>query len=155
MTDSFDGPRNQTPADLVRLATWLDSEFRLPGNIRIGWDGILGLIPGIGDLLTSLVSIYIIGRAAQLGCPPSVLVRMGAIVLFESLVDMVPVLGNLFDVYWKSNERNLKLIERHLRDPDSLARRSRWAVGVVLGALLVTTLALVGAAAYLTWRLFS
>jgi hypothetical protein len=132
---------NSSPTDLKKLAEFLDSKFRLPGGIRIGWDGIIGFIPGIGDFVTNLVSLYIIFRAAMLGCPPSVLMRMGLNVLLDNVFDLVPVLGNFFDIFYKSNLRNIEVIERYQASPQPTVRSARM---VIVGTLMLVTLMLFG-----------
>ena len=97
---------------LERIAKTMDSAFRLPGTrIRIGFDSIVGLIPGVGDSLTALPALYIIGSAWRLDAPPGLIGRM----LFNSGVDLVvgsvPLIGDIFDVGWKSNRRNVDLLK--------------------------------------------
>ena len=97
--------------DLARL---LDSQFQIPGtNFRVGWDSLIGLIPGIGDAVTGVISAGIIARASQLGVPRSVLMRMGANVAIDVVVGAVPLLGDLFDMAWKANKRNVRILERY------------------------------------------
>lgn len=124
--------------DLKKIAEFLDTKFRLPGGIRIGWDGIIGFIPGIGDLITNIMSIYIIVRGANLGASPSVIIRMGLNVLLDNLFDLVPVLGNFFDLFWKSNVKNLALIESYQANPVATSRSSKWAIGFTLFAVVAT-----------------
>lgn len=101
---------------LDRLAYWLDERFRLPGtNVRMGLDGLLGLIPGIGDVLGGLLSAYILLEAWRLGLPNSVLVRMLSNIGIDVFVGAVPLFGDLFDIGWKANRRNVNLLLRHLR----------------------------------------
>lgn len=141
--------------DLKKLAEFLDSKFRLPGGFRIGWDGILGFIPGIGDLVTNLISFYIIVRAAMIGCSPSVILHMGLNVLLDNLFDMIPILGNIFDIIWKSNTRNMALVEKFQLDPASTRRSSRWAVFLALSTvaiMLMVSVALVIAAVIWVWQ---
>jgi len=83
---------------------------------RIGIDGIMGIIPGVGDGIGALFSAYIIARAAHMGVPRALLLRMAGNVGIDTLVGTIPLLGDLFDMTWKSNLRNLQLLERHLRD---------------------------------------
>ncbi|MCK0167407.1 DUF4112 domain-containing protein [Jannaschia sp. S6380] len=99
---------------LDRLADNLDSRYRIPGtSIRFGWDGILGLIPGLGDIATLGPAGYILLEAHRLGAPSHVKGRM----VFNSGVDWVvgsiPVIGDIFDVGWKANRRNVALLRRH------------------------------------------
>ena len=100
---------------LRRLSHLLDKAIRIPGtNFRIGLDPLLGLIPGGGDTITGALSAYIIFEAARMGLPRNILGQMIANVLVDSLVGSVPVVGDLFDVGWKANVRNIALLERHL-----------------------------------------
>lgn len=134
-----DGPA--LPGERVRkLARLLDAWLRIPGTrIRIGLDALLGLLPVGGDVVGALLSAWIVLWAARLGAPPSVLVRMTWNLVADALVGALPVVGDLLDVGWKANLRNLRLLERHLDEPGRAARRSRWtlgAVGVGLVAIL-------------------
>ncbi len=140
-----------------RLAELLDSEFKLPFGWRIGWDGILGLIPGFGDTATSMVSFYILYRAAMLGCPPSVILRMGLNVLIDNLLDVIPILGNIFDFIWKSNLKNVQLMEEYLAQPHATVRTSRWVIAgtvIFIFAVLIGCLTLTFLLARWLWGLF-
>ncbi len=131
---------------LRRLAWLLDSAIRLPGGFRIGLDGLIGLIPGIGDLLGALLSSYIVVEAARLKVGGSVLMRMVGNIALEVGIGLVPVAGDLFDFAFKANTRNVRLIETYLDQPRATRRRSRWRVAaalLVLAALLGAVLALV------------
>jgi Domain of unknown function (DUF4112) len=144
---------------LGRLAWLLDSSIELPGTrFRIGLDAILGLIPGLGDLLGVLASGYIVREAARLGAPPSVLTRMAFNVAIEGLVGLIPVFGDVFDAVWKANQRNYALLEEHMRSPKRAARSSRLFVGLLIVALIVFVI-LSSAAAFLiaraVWEAFS
>lgn len=103
---------------LRRLARLLDSSIRLPGGFRVGLDGFIGLVPFVGDAVGASLSTYIIVKAAQLGGSTFLLVRMMMNVLLETLVGVVPVIGDLFDFAWKANDRNMALLDRYL-PPDS------------------------------------
>ncbi len=101
--------------DLVHLARFLDNAFVFPGtNIRFGFDGLIGLIPGVGDALSALISIYIIQRAKTLGAPQGLLNKMLWNVVIDTLAGAVPFVGDLFDVAFKSNIRNVRLLLDHL-----------------------------------------
>lgn len=137
--------------DLKGLARFLDSKFQLPGGLRIGWDGILGFIPGLGDVVTNTLSMYIIARAAALGCPPSVIIRMGGNVLLDNLFDLVPVLGNFFDIFWKSNLRNIELVEKFQASPERTTIASRIlvvAAVIFVFAVLIGSVILIGFTAF-------
>ena len=90
----------------------LDTALVLPGtNVRFGLDAILGLVPGIGDVITTAMALYIVHEARQLGAPGHVIVRMLANVALDGIVGAVPVLGDAFDVMWRSNRRNMRLLQ--------------------------------------------
>jgi hypothetical protein len=126
------------PADLDRLARFLDSSIRLPGNLRIGFDGLIGLIPGIGDAVGAMFSFYIISRASALGVSRAVLARMFVNVALDTLVGAVPIFGDMFDFAFKSNLRNMALIQRYMADARR-ERRSSWLLlgGIVLAFVLL------------------
>lgn len=114
------------PADLVRLAWLMDSSVRLPGGHRIGLDGLIGLVPGIGDAIGVAVSLYIVARAHRLGLSRGTLARMLLNIGTEGLVGTVPVIGDVFDFAFKANQRNLALLRRKL-DLGAEPRRGRRA----------------------------
>lgn len=128
---------------LDKLAWVLDESFSLPGTgKRFGIDPILGLIPGVGDLVGAGLSLYVIGEAARLGAPRRLLGRMLGNVLVETVVGLVPVAGDLFDFYWKANSRNRDLLAAHIDgqlQPPPEQRRS-WLVSALL-ILIVMLLA--------------
>ena len=95
------------------LARLLDSCFTLPGGYRIGIDPILGLLPGIGDVIGAGLSLYMVREAAKLGISKWIVLRMLGNVGLEALVGVIPVLGDLFDAAFKANVRNLRLLELH------------------------------------------
>lgn len=100
---------------LQRLAHLLDEQFLIPGtNFRAGLDGLVGLIPGIGDLLTGGISIYILLQARRFKLPKHVQARMLANIGIDVVFGSVPVVGDIFDVAFKSNRRNLRLLQRYL-----------------------------------------
>lgn len=110
-------------ADVEALARWLDYAFALPGGFRFGVGGIIGLVPGIGDVLDALLSLYIVLRAIQLGVPRVALARMLVNVGIEALAGSVPFLGDLFDVAFKANRRNYQLLKSHLLQPQQQERQ--------------------------------
>ena len=122
-----------------RIARLLDSAVSIPGtSIRFGLDPIIGLFPGFGDVAGGVMSAYIILIAGQLGAPTSVLLRMALNIVADTVVGAVPVLGDLFDVGWKANMRNVALLEGFVDRPQA-ARRSSQAVAIAVAvvALLV------------------
>jgi hypothetical protein len=104
---------NSRLAQARALAKLLDRAVRVPGtNISFGLDALLGLIPGGGDLAGAAFSAWLIILGARMGLPSHVLARMVANVAVDTLGGTVPLIGDLFDVAWKSNTRNLALLEQ-------------------------------------------
>lgn len=109
--------QEQRLAGLKRIAELLDNAFRVPGtSYRVGLDPILGLVPGIGDLISPLFTIGVFLHARDLGVPRVVQARMLINVAIDSLLGVVPIAGDLFDFAWKANHKNLALLERHARE---------------------------------------
>jgi hypothetical protein len=110
------GPEEEIAMQRVaRLAHWLDDRFRIPGTRRrIGLDGLVGLIPGIGDTATALIASYIVLEAARLGVPKGTIARMLANVGIDYLLGLVPLAGDLADFAWKANRRNASMLRDHL-----------------------------------------
>lgn len=124
---------------LKSISTLMDSKFEAFG-FRFGLDALIGLVPIVGDWIGVLTSLYLISEAAKLGVGRATLVRMGINVAIENIVDMIPVLGNLFDFYWKANDRNMELLERHLKNPPYETIKSRTVVGLIILALVLLLL---------------
>ncbi|MBD1863623.1 MULTISPECIES: DUF4112 domain-containing protein [Trichocoleus] len=104
-----------------KLSRLMDTAIRIPGiGFRIGLDPIMGLIPGAGDLVSTAFSAYIIFLAARFSLPSPVLYRMVFNIGLEAVVGSIPLIGDLFDAFYKSNIRNLALLEQHLQvvDPE-------------------------------------
>ena len=117
MTDGTMPARADRPAGflrddhLERYERWLDTKFTLPGtDFRFGLDGLIGLIPGVGDLLTTGVSSVFVADAWKSGARKRTLARMGANIGIDMLVGAIPLVGDLFDFAFKSNTKNLKLL---------------------------------------------
>ncbi len=142
------------------LARLLDSSIPIPGTSwKIGFDPIVGLIPGIGDLIGAVLSGYIILEAARAEVPTLTLARMLVNVGVDTMLGAVPALGDVFDAAWKSNMRNVALLERHLAVRAAPPREKRSVLGATVLALIVLVL-IVGAglalgifAARLLWGL--
>jgi hypothetical protein len=93
----------------------LDSQWRVPGTgIRFGVDPLVGLVPGLGDVATGLVSAYIVLMAKRLGLPYHVLARMAGNILVDVVFGSIPLLGSVFDVFYKANRRNFRLLQKHV-----------------------------------------
>ena len=123
-------------ARLKNLSVLMDSKFKGPFGFQFGLDGILGFIPILGDFVTIAISLYIVFQAAMMGCGPSVLIRMGLNLLIESLVELIPVLGNVFDFVWKANNKNVELLETHVLDPKGATIKARLVLGLIAFTLL-------------------
>lgn len=131
------------PADLEQLkflATLMDSIFEIPGiRLRFGLDAILGLIPGLGDFATSFVTLYILQEAHRRGVSRLTLARMGFNILIDWLVGTVPLVGDLFDIGWKSNNKNVALLLEHSAAGEQKRTTGDWIflVCIIAGLLLV------------------
>jgi hypothetical protein len=138
-----------------RLARLLDSQFRVPGTrMRFGVDGVIGLLPGVGDAAGLALSTMVIVQAVRLGARGSTVARMVLNVALDTVVGAIPVVGSVFDFAFKANNRNVSLLARHELDPVGTAAESRAAVRRTLVAVavgLVVTLA--SMAALLVWIL--
>ena len=132
-------PNNDAEARLQRLAWLLDNSIPLPGGFKIGLDGLIGLIPGIGDAAGAIMSSYLIYQARRMNAPPVLLLRMVGNVLIETVVGAIPLLGDVFDFAFKANQRNVGLLTDYRRDPKRTVAHSRRAVD---GFTLVLILAL-------------
>jgi hypothetical protein len=138
-----------TEHHLRRLAWWLDDAFRIPGtNQRIGFDALIGLVPGVGDTIGALLSTYIIIEAARRGASVWTVTRMLGNVAIETLVGAFPLIGDLFDAVFKANQRNLALLgdtlerDAPLRDPEGVLRLASLLIAATVLALFVATLLL-------------
>ena len=124
-----------------RFAHLLDDCFRIPGTrIRLGLDGLIGLIPGLGDALGGIASCVLIVAAWVRGVPYVTLIRMMVNLAVDVLVGAIPFFGDIFDIAWKANRRNYRLMMRHLRQP----RRHTWkdyAFLMGLAAIILVILA--------------
>lgn len=144
-------------AYLRQFATALDSAIRIPGtNIRLGLDSIFGLVPGVGDVTTGLASAFVIFTAARMGVPAPVLARMVGNVAIDTAVGVIPLLGDLFDVGWKSNTRNVALVEKYMTAPEHERRRTERVnrlqlLGVLVLLLMVVVLGIVAMVAAVRW----
>jgi hypothetical protein len=134
--------QEQRLAGLRRIAELLDNAFVLPGtSYRIGLDPIVGLLPGLGDLVSPLFTIGILLQARDLGVPKVVQARMLINSAIDSVLGVVPVIGDLFDFAWKANAKNLDLLELHARE-ERAGSRGDYAF-VALMVVLVAAMAAV------------
>lgn len=127
---------------LDQLSRWMDGLFRIPGvGWRFGLDAIVGLIPGVGDTLTTVISFYVLASAVRYRVPKITLLRMGMNIGIDYLFGAIPFVGDLFDAAWKSNTKNVELLRRSATVSKEEARRGRlsdWLfVILIMLALLV------------------
>ena len=135
-------PNPETLAALRRWAVLLDSVFRVPGtNIRFGLDAVVGLIPGVGDISTPAFAALILMQAVRMRLPAVVQARMVLNAAIDMLLGLVPLLGDLVDIGWKANLRNLALLERHARPGIPPARADYVFVIVCIVLLAVIAIA--------------
>ena len=139
---------------LDMLSHLLDDFIRIPGTpIRFGLDGIVGFIPGVGDILGGLASSIIIVAAFMRGLPKVTVARMVANVAIETVVGGVPVLGNLFDIGWRANRRNYALLTGSVEAPEQMRKRSWIFFGGIVVVLLALTIAPIVLAVWLGMHL--
>lgn len=131
-----------------KYAELLDSRWNIPGTqIKVGIDPILGLFSGIGDLAGASLSVYFMYYATRLGAESSILLRMFVNILADLTIGAIPILGDLFDIGWKANLRNAKLLEKLEKNPDKLETESTlfmWILFVILVAILIGVIIAVG-----------
>lgn len=128
---------------LDRLSNLLDGLFRIPGTSwRFGLDAIVGLIPGVGDTLTSLASFYILAAGVRYRVPKVTLLRMGINIGIDYLVGVIPFVGDLFDFVWKSNEMNVELIRKRATVSAAEAKSGRKSDWIFVGVIILTLVAI-------------
>lgn len=143
-----------TQLDLLRRwAVLLDSVFRVPGTrIRFGLDAIIGLVPGLGDFSAPVFAVALIATGFRMRIPIVVQARMVLNAALDMLMGLVPILGDLADVAWKANLRNLALLERHASPGIPPSRGDYVFVYVCIGMLAFVAIAPVALAVWLLWR---
>ena len=135
-----------------RIAYLMDSQFRLPGtNFRFGLDPLLGLLPVVGDFSTTVVSVLLLLTMLRHGASGTVVVRMALNILIDTVVGGIPILGNIFDFAYKSNERNVALLRRHYAQGQHAGSGRSLVVLVLLGFGVVFALVAWGSVALLRW----
>jgi hypothetical protein len=135
---------------LKRFAHWMDDGVRLPGiPLRVGLDPIIGLVPGLGDAAGALLSAWILVEAVRLGASKATLGRMAYNIAVDALGGAFPLLGDVFDAVWKTNLRNVALLERHLGEPGRAGKADRRFLALLGAALLLLCVALAIAGALL------
>lgn len=136
VNEDKDGVRKR----LEGLAWLFDNSIPIPGlNMRVGLDAIVGLVPGIGDLISAGVSMYLMSEASKLGVSPAILIRMAGNVMIDTIIGSIPFVGDLFDMGWKANTRNVRLLVEHLDQPRKTTY-SFWLVIAVFFVILAVTI---------------
>jgi len=134
-----------------QLARLMDARFRIPGtNFRFGLDSLIGLIPGAGDLSTFAVSGYMLVIMAQNGASGYVLARMTLNILIDALFGSIPILGDIFDMAFKANMRNMRLMQQYYKE--GRHRGSAWRVFI---PILIVLLLIIGIIIWLIYRLIA
>ena len=143
-------------ASLDQLSRWMDGLFRIPGTgWRFGLDAIVGLVPGIGDTATTFVSLYILAAGVRYRVSKATLLRMGCNIAIDYLIGAIPVVGDLFDAAWKSNQMNVELLRRRATVSAEEARTGRLSDWLFVGAIALVLVALLGASIALTFFLLN
>jgi hypothetical protein len=146
MTDPDVETREERIDRLDKLAWLLDDSIKVPGtSCRVGIDGFIGLIPGLGDVAGALLSSYVVTEAARAGASMSLILRMGLNVVIETVVGVVPLVGDLFDFVFKANLRNVRLLRKHVVDPTQARKQNRLVVAFasIIGISIVFAIMLV------------
>jgi hypothetical protein len=139
---------------LDRLGWLMDDLFRVPGlGWRFGLDALIGLIPGLGDTTTSLVSFYILASAVRYRVPKITLLRMGLNFGIDYALGSIPVVGDFFDAWWKSNQRNLDLLRKRATVSPDEARAASVSDWLFVGGIIVGLIGLAVASALISFYL--
>ncbi len=137
-------------ANVESMAQWMDAKFTIPGtNFKFGLDALVGLIPGAGDFATLAISGYMISILAKNGASGFIVARMALNVVIDAVLGSVPILGDIFDVAFKANMRNTRLMREHYVE----GRHKGGAWKVIVPTLLVLTL-IVGGLAWVSYQFF-
>lgn len=144
---------------LDQISRWMDGLFRIPGvGWRFGLDALVGLIPGVGDTATTLVSFYILAAGVRYRVPKVTLLRMGMNIGIDYLLGAVPVVGDLFDAVWKANQMNVQLLRERATVSAEEARSGRLSDWLFVGLIILILIALlvitVGVSVYLLTLIF-
>ncbi len=120
-----------------QISRWMDTAFELPlVGWRFGLDAIIGLIPGLGDAATTVVSLYLLALAGRAGVPKITLARMGLNVALDMILGSLPLVGDVFDIWWKANQRNATLLDERIAQSGKDARRAKASDWIFVGAML-------------------
>lgn len=136
---------------LERLSWLMDDVFRIPViGWRVGLDALLGLIPGVGDTATTVASLYILTSAVRYRVPKITLLRMGFNLGIDYALGSLPLVGDFFDAWWKSNQKNVELLRRRATVSASEAREGRISDWLFVGLIIVLLVGLAAGAAFVS-----
>jgi len=158
LNQSINRPERSIKIDdsLDRLSWLMDDLIKIPGlNWRFGLDALVGLIPGFGDTVTSMVSFYILASAVRYRVPKVTLLRMGLNIGIDYLVGSFPVVGDRFDAWWKSNQMNVALLSKRATVSASEARKGQLSDWLFVGLIILVLAGLaIGSAALSIYLLY-
>jgi len=138
------------------IAALLDDRFRIPGTqIRFGLDALIGWVPGIGDAMAAIASFFIVFAAWRRGVQAVTLVRMIANVVVETTLGAIPVAGDIFHVFWKSNRRNYRLLIRERTQPGANARQDWIFLAIIIFAAIAAGVIPIGILIWILRPLFT
>jgi hypothetical protein len=154
--------KGSRPSDLRKVQqqldqyAWLmDNCFRIPGlNWRFGLEALIGLVPGLGDILGGALALVLLVRAVQFRLPVIVIIRMVLNYTLDLLVGMIPVAGDLFDFIFKSSTRNMKLFHQYAEHPETSTLRHWLIIASLIAVFFLTCLLIVAGTVWLLYRLF-
>lgn len=133
----------EVEASLDQLSNLMDGLFRIPGlGWRFGLDALVGLIPGVGDTASTLVSFYVLAAGVRYRVPKITLLRMGVNIGIDYLFGAIPVVGDLFDAAWKSNRKNVELLRQRATVSAADARHGRTSDWLFVGLIMLVLLTL-------------
>lgn len=132
-----DEQRTRSLAEVEALAWLLDNSIPVPGTggRRFGIDAVIGLVPGIGDIVSGALGLIVVWRGSRMGLPRIVVGRMLLNTLLDIAIGAIPILGDAFDLWFKASTRNLRLMRRHLERPDTSTRDDWLAVLLMVGVV--------------------
>jgi len=141
---------------LDRLGWVLDDLFRIPVlGWRIGLDALVGLIPGVGDTATTVASLYVLGSAVRYRVPKVTLLRMGLNLGIDYALGSLPLVGDVFDAWWKSNQKNVALLRERATVSANEARQGRMSDWLFVGFIMIALVALAAGAALISFYLLA
>jgi hypothetical protein len=156
---AFEGRRAsqaEVEESLEQLSRWMDGLFRIPGlGWRFGLDALVGLIPGIGDTATTVVSFYVLAAGVRYRVSKITLLRMGFNIAIDYVLGSVPVIGDIFDSFWKSNKKNVELIRERATVSPAEARHGRLSDWLFVGVLMLLLLLLLVGSVVVAWWILS